>query len=76
MAQLSTQLPSLQEDLRLETLKVISAINMTEEQKVEKLTSMVDFPLDFVESQILEKKASLFYAPAIPRMTEHNSRRS
>lgn len=63
MAQLSTQLPSLQEDLRLETLKVISAINMTEEQKVEKLTSMVDFPLDFVESQILEKKASLFYAP-------------
>ena len=63
MAQLSTQLPSLQEDLRLETLKVISTINMTEEQKVEKLTSMVDFPLDFVESQTLEKKASLFYAP-------------
>ena len=63
MAQLSTQLPSLQEDLRLETLKVISAINMTEEQKVEKLTSIVDFPLDFVESQTLEKKASLFYAP-------------
>ena len=63
MTQFSTLMLSLPEDQRLETLNVIAASNMTEEQKVEKLTSMVDFPLDFVESQTLEKKASLFYSP-------------
>ena len=67
MAQLNKMMLSLTEDLRLETLNVIAAGNMTEEQKVEKLTSMVNFPLDFDESQTLEKKASLFYAPGNPK---------
>lgn len=63
MTQFNTLMFSLPEDQRLETLNVIAASNMTAEQKVEKLTSMIDFPLDFVESQTLEKKASLFYSP-------------
>lgn len=67
MAQFNTLILSLPEDQRLETLNIIAAGNMTEEQKIEKLTSMVDFPLDFVESQTLEKKASLFYAPGTPK---------
>ena len=67
MAQFNTLILSLPEKQRLETLNIIAASNMTEEQKIEKLTSMVDFPLDFVESQTLEKKASLFYAPGTPK---------
>ena len=67
MTRLNKLMLSLSADLRLETLNVIAAGNMTEEQKVEKLTSIVDFPLDFVESQTLEKKASLFYAPGNPK---------
>lgn len=67
MAQFNTLILSLPENQRLETLNIIAASNMTEEQKIEKLTSMVDFPLDFVESQTLEKKASLFYAPGTPK---------
>ena len=67
MAQFNTLILSLPENQRLETLNIIAASNMNEEQKIEKLTSMVDFPLDFVESQTLEKKASLFYAPGIPK---------
>lgn len=63
MTQFNTLMFSLPEDQRLKTLNVIAASNMTAEQKVEKLTSMIDFPLDFVESQTLEKKASLFYSP-------------
>ena len=67
MAQFNTLILSLPENQRLDTLNIIAASNMTEEQKIEKLTSIVDFPLDFVESQTLEKKASLFYAPGTPK---------
>lgn len=63
MTKLNTLLPSLPEEKRMETLKVLMASDMTEEQKTEKLTTLVSFPLEFEESQTLEKKMSLFYAP-------------
>lgn len=61
VGKLSTSLMTLPEDTRTEVLMVLSNTNMTEEAKTEKLTSMVNFPLDFVESQTLEKKSSLFH---------------
>ena len=67
MTKLNVLLPSLPEEKRMETLKVLMASDMTEEQKTEKLTTLVSFPLEFEESQTLEKKMSLFYAPGNPR---------
>lgn len=61
LRKMSSNLIALPEETRTEVLMVISNTNMTEEAKTEKLTSMVNLPLDFVESQTLEKKSSLFH---------------
>ncbi len=61
-AKLSELIATLPVETRMEAFKILTAANMTEEEKAEKLTSLVEFPLDFEESQTLEKK-SLFFSP-------------
>ncbi len=61
-AKLSELIATLPVETRMETFKILTAADMTEEEKTEKLTSLVEFPLDFEESQTLEKK-SLFFSP-------------
>lgn len=58
---LSETMPTLSCEVRMEALKTLTNQEFSEEQKVKKLTSMISFPLDFVESQTLEKKKSLFH---------------
>ncbi len=62
-AKLSELIATLPVETRMEAFKVLAAPELTEEQKTEKLTSLVEFPLDFEESQTLEKKKSLFFSP-------------
>lgn len=62
-AKLSELIATLSVETRMEAFKVLAAPELTEEQKTEKLTSLVEFPLDFEESQTLEKKKSLFFSP-------------
>lgn len=60
LGKLSTIMPSIPEDKRNEVLQVLANQNLGDEEKQGKITSLVAFPLDFEESETLEKKKSLF----------------
>lgn len=62
MTKVNAILPTLPENQRMETLKILMSTDKTEEQKTTELTSLIAFPLDFEESDTLEKKMSLFHA--------------
>lgn len=61
VGKLNRILLTLPEDTRQEVLMLLSSSDLNEEQKAEKLTTLVNLPLDFTESQTLEKKTSLFH---------------
>lgn len=61
MTKVNAILPSLPENQRMETLRILMSTDKTEEQKTIELTSLIELPLDFEESQTLEKKMSLFH---------------
>lgn len=60
VSKFNTLMTTLPETTRMEALNTLMSMELTEEQKQEKLASMVDFPLDLEDTATLEKKGSLF----------------
>ena len=53
-------MPSIPEGKRNEVLQILVNQDLRDEEKQSRLTSLVAFPLDFEESETLEKKKSIF----------------
>lgn len=60
LGKLSCIMPSIPEEKRNEVLQVLANQDLGDEEKQSRITSLVAFPLDFEESETLEKKKSLF----------------
>lgn len=60
LSKLSNIMPSIPEGKRNEVLQILVNQDLRDEEKQSRLTSLVAFPLDFEESETLEKKKSIF----------------
>lgn len=73
VSKFNTLMTTLPETTRMEALNTLMSMELTEEQKQEKLACMVEFPLDLEDTATLEKKGSLFDLAKSPKTINHKS---
>lgn len=61
ICKLSNILPEISDKERSVVLQTLANQGMTEDEKLDRITNLVVFPLEFKESATLEKKKSLFF---------------
>lgn len=75
LSKLSNIMPSIPEGKRNEVLQILVNQDLRDEEKQSRLTSLVAFPLDFEESETLEKKRVFSRQRIDPRMKMPSQRR-